>query len=194
MIEKTKPFIIGKNMKTSSSIKNKNKFILPVMGGLVAATFLMVVYFAIVSWAESPQHAITFFLEDRWIVGPMIIGFGVQVALYITLKLKLFLPVTNIAKGNNHGVSQASTASVGASGTTSTVAMVACCAHHVSDVLPFLGLTAASTFLAEYRVVFMFTGLGMTFIGIGYMLYVLHREKQKAVILRRIPILSMENE
>ena len=181
-------------MKRSSSIKNKTKLIMPIMGGLAAAIFLMAVYFAIVSWAESPQHAFAFFLEDRWIVGPMILGFGVQVALYITLKLKLFLPVTDIAKGINHGVSQASTASVGASGATSSVAMVACCAHHVTDVLPILGLTAASTFLAEYRTAFMVVGLGMTLIGIGYMLYVLHQQKQKAIILSRNLILSMENE
>jgi len=181
-------------MKRPSVITNRNKLVLPIVGGLAAAIFLMSVYFAVVSLAESPEHAITFFLEDRWIVGPMIIGFGVQVALYITLKLKLFLPKTDCAKGKNQESSPVSTVSVGASGTTSTVAMVACCAHHISDVLPILGLTAASAFLAEYRTVFMFVGLGMTFLGIGYMLYILHREKQKSIILSRTPILLMENK
>jgi len=64
------------------------------------------------------------------------------------------------------------------------VAMVACCAHHVADVLPILGLTAAALFLAEYRIPFMIAGLGMTLLGIAFMLSILYREWRKA--LRRL--------
>lgn len=39
----------------------------PLGGGLAGAVFLTALYFAIVSWAESPQHAVEFFLEERWI-------------------------------------------------------------------------------------------------------------------------------
>jgi hypothetical protein len=129
-------------------------------------------YFGIVSWAESPQHAIDLFWEDRWIVIPIILGFGVQMALYTILKKRLFAPITNIGPSG---------ALAGAGGTTSTIAMVACCAHHVTDVLPILGLTAAATFLAEYQTAFMLVGLGTTLIGIGVMLVILIRERQKAL-------------
>jgi hypothetical protein len=69
----------------------------------------------------------------------------------------------------------------GASGATSTIAMAACCAHHVTDVLPLIGLTAAATFLAEYRTAFMLIGLGTTLIGIVVMLVILVRERRKVL-------------
>jgi uncharacterized membrane protein YidH (DUF202 family) len=59
--------------------------------------------------------------------------------------------------------------------------MVACCAHHVSDLLPILGLTAAATFLAEYRTAFMLIGLGTTLAGIAVMITILHRERRKSI-------------
>jgi hypothetical protein len=93
-------------------------------------------------------------------------------ALYTILKKRLFAPITNIGPSG---------ALAGAGGTTSTIAMVACCAHHVTDVLPILGLTAAATFLAEYQTAFMLVGFGTTLIGIGVMLVILIRERQKAL-------------
>lgn len=68
---------------------------------------------------------------------------------------------------------------IGASGGTSATAMVACCIHHVTDVLPILGLSAAASFLTRYQRPFMLIGLAMNLIGIGVMLFVLYRERQK---------------
>lgn len=149
---------------------NNKRILLPLGAGILGVLFLTGVYFGIVTWAESFDHALEYFWKDKWIVIPIILGFGVQVALYTILKLKLYLPV------DKKGISGVS---VGASGSTSTIAMVACCAHHLTDVLPILGLTAAATFLAEYRLVFMGVGLGTTILGIGYMLLILNREKQR---------------
>jgi hypothetical protein len=60
--------------------------------------------------------------------------------------------------------------------------MAACCAHHITDVLPILGLTAASAFLAEYRTAFMLVGLGTTLAGIAVMLFIIFKERRKAII------------
>ena len=50
----------------------------------------------------------------------------------------------------------------GAAGTgASTAGMIACCAHHIADLLPFLGATAAATFLYDARAAFMIVGLGI---------------------------------
>jgi hypothetical protein len=65
--------------------------------------------------------------------------------------------------------------------------MVACCAHHVADVLPILGLTAAATFLAQYRTAFMLVGLGTTLVGIGVMLGILYRERRKTLAMLAVP-------
>lgn len=153
-------------------MSTKKRFLLPVAIGLIGAALLTGLYFGIVSWAESPQHAVELFWEDRWIIFPIILGFGVQAGLYTILKLRLFLPITTIGPSGTM---------MGAGGTTSTVAMVACCAHHVTDLLPILGLTAAATFLAQYRIAFMLVGLGTTLIGILMMLFILFKERRKAI-------------
>jgi hypothetical protein len=70
---------------------------------------------------------------------------------------------------------------MGAGGVTSSIAMAACCAHHVTDVLPILGLTVAAAFLAQYRQAFMLAGLGINLTGIVAMLVILHRERKKSI-------------
>lgn len=149
---------------------SKKRKIIPIIAGVLGSLILAAVYFGIVSWAESFKHAFKYFWQDRWIVIPIVFGFGIQVALYTIIKFKIFLPIDHIGLSGP---------SVGASGTTSTIAMVACCAHHLTDVLPILGLTAAATFLAKYRVLFMAVGLGSTILGIAYLLFILIREKRK---------------
>ncbi len=153
-------------------MSNTRQILFPIGTGLAGVILLLALYLGIVSWAESPRHALEFFWQDRWIVLPIIIGFGVQVGLYVTLKKRLFVPVSGMGPSG---------ALTGTSGATSTIAMVACCAHHITDVLPILGLTAAATFLAEYRTVIMIFGLGMTLVGISVMLAILFKERRKAI-------------
>lgn len=153
-------------------MSDKQRILWPLGAGLAGSVFLAALYFGIVSWAESPQHAIDLFWEDRLIVIPIILGFGVQMGLYTILKKRLFVPVASVGPSG---------ALTGAGGATSTVAMVACCAHHVTDVLPILGLTAAATFLAEYQTLFMLVGLGTTILGIIVMLFILFRERRKVL-------------
>jgi hypothetical protein len=77
--------------------------------------------------------------------------------IYIILRLRLFVPVdTWIDSTGPSGPMTpplAQEASVGTGGATSTIAMVGY-AHHATDVLLILGLTAATTFLAKYRLAF----------------------------------------
>jgi len=149
---------------------NKQRILWPLGAGLAGAVFLTALYFGIVSWAESPEHALDLFWQERWIVIPIILGFGIQMGLYIILKKRLFVPLASAGPSG---------ALTGMGGTTSTAAMVACCAHHVTDVLPIVGLTAAATFLARYQTLFMLVGLGTTLMGIGIMLFILFRERRK---------------
>jgi len=153
-------------------MSSAKRFMLPATTGLIGSLVLTGIYFGIVSWAESPNHALELFWEDKIIVLPIIIGFGVQVALYTILRKRLFVPIANTG---------ASMTLTGASGGMSATAMVACCAHHVTDVLPLLGLSAAATFLAEYRLAFMLLGLGTTLVGIVVMLMILIRERRKVI-------------
>jgi len=148
------------------------RILVPTLADLAGVFLLAGVYFGIVSWAETPQHAVELFWQDRWIVIPIMIGFGLQAALYVILKKWLFVPVSIIGPSGQL---------VGASGSTSTIAMIACYAHHVTDVLPIHGLTAAATFLAQYRLAFMLVGLVLNLIGIAVMQVILRRERRKAI-------------
>jgi len=67
---------------------------------------------------------------------------------------------------------------MGAGGGTSTVAMVACCLHHVSDLLPLLGLSAAASFLSAYKIPFMLVGLARNAVGIFVIVRTIRREQR----------------
>jgi copper chaperone CopZ len=139
----------------------------PVPFGLLGGAGLLILYLGLVSLAQGWEHAIELLAEDAWIVGPILAGFGVQVGLYTYLKTVI------------HAVGRGTGALAGAGGGTSTVSMVACCAHHVTDVLPLVGLSAAATFLAEYRIPFMLVGLGTNLIGIAVIGVLIVRERRR---------------
>lgn len=152
---------------------NSRRYGIPLGAGLLGSFALAGLYFALVSLAESPAHALEQAWQDRWIITPLILGFGVQVGLYVVLKTGAYLPVA---------VPSTSGALTGASGGMSATAMVACCAHHLTDILPLVGLTAASTFLAEYRIPFMLMGLTTTMAGIAVALRAVLKARRSATV------------
>ena len=154
------------------------RIILPIGAFLLGSAFIAAFYIGILTWAQGREYAASQFSRDRWYVLPIIIGFGIQAALYTILRFKLFVPATSTGHGG---------ALMGASGGTSATAMVACCIHHVTDVLPILGLSAAASFLTRYQRPFMLVGLAMNIVGIIVMLVILYRERQKLQ-----PVLEMK--
>jgi hypothetical protein len=145
------------------------RFVVPLFVGLVAAGMLVSLYLGIVTWSSGQfSHARELVWGDRYVVGAIAFGFGLQAALYAHLRLAI------------HGrLSRPSTATaVGGTG-ASSAAMVACCAHHVADALPVLGLSGATVFLQDYRLAFMAVGLGMNAIGVAFMLRLLLSEGRR---------------
>ena len=152
------------------------RYFIPFASFLLGSAFIAAFYFGILTWAQGWDYASSQFARDRAYVLPIVIGFGVQAALFSILRFRLFIPVTST--GHTGAI-------MGTSGGTSATAMVACCIHHVTDVLPILGLSAAASFLTRYQRPFMLIGLAMNFIGIGVMIFVLYRERQK---LQPVPL------
>ncbi len=146
------------------------RFLIPLAAFLLGSVFIASFYIGILTWAQGWDYASSQFVRDRWYVIPIIVGFGVQAALYAVLRFRLFIPVTFTSPAGPM---------MGASGGTSATAMVACCIHHVTDVLPILGLSAAASFLTRYQRPFMLVGLAMNLIGIVIMLFLLYRERQR---------------
>lgn len=160
------------------------RYLIPLAAFFLGALLIAGVYFGILIWAQGRDSALSLFLSNRWYVIPIWISFGIQAALYSILRFRLFVPTTSAAHTG---------AVMGTSGGTSVTAMVACCLHHVTDVLPVLGLSAAATFLTRYQRPFMLVGLGMNIVGIIVMLVVLYRERKKLQPIQKLqPVLEAE--
>src|SRR3990170_1580663 len=115
--------------------------LLPLALGLAAGSALIALYLGLVTWAQGFEHARELLWGDRYFVGAIAGGFGLQVGLFVHVRRL----VARAAAGSAAGITAAGTG-------TSTVAMVACCAHHVADALPLIGLSGAAIFLNDYRI------------------------------------------
>ena len=146
------------------------RYLIPLGSFLLGSLFIAGIYFGIISWAQGWEYVLKQFSLNRWYVVPIWIAFGIQAALYAILRFRLFISTTSTGHSG---------ALMGTSGGTSVTAMVACCLHHVTDVLPILGVSAAATFLTRYQRPFMLIGLGTEIIGIIVMLVILYRERKK---------------
>lgn len=127
----------------------------PAAFGALAAGLLLAVYFGALSalsgWTETASQ----FSKFWFYILPLAAGFGVQVALYAWLRQLL-------QRSRDTG------SVVAASGTTSTVAMVSCCAHYLANVAPALGATGLVAFAAQFQVEFFWIGLAFNAAGILY--------------------------
>ena len=140
-----------------------------IAAGALAAAALLGAYLGIISLAQGPAHALEQLAADAPFVGLIAIGFGTQVALFVELR----------RLDRRHRAGAAVTA---ASTGTSGAAMLACCAHHVVDLLPLVGLSAAAVFLDAYRTPLLLLGLAMNALGIAVIGRQLRRARQACAI------------
>lgn len=122
--------------------------------GLVAAATLGLFYALVVAGASgSLGHLAEQARADWYFLVPIIAGFGVQVALLIELRRR-------------HRLQNAAAVAGGAGIGASSAGMVACCAHHIADLAPFIGATGSAAFLIDYRIPFMLVGIGVNAAGV----------------------------
>ena len=137
-----------------------------VFAGLLAGLALIGLYLGLVTWAQGFGHGRELLWDDRYFVGAIATGFGAQAGLFVYLRRLLSLR------------SRASATAGTAAGTgTSTAAMLACCAHHLTDALPVLGLSGLAVFLGDYRVPLMAAGIAVNVAGVLFMLWLVFRER-----------------
>jgi len=127
----------------------------PLLWGLVAASLLIGFYLAVITLAQDWAHARDQLEADRWFVGAISTGFGLQVGLFVYLR--------SLHARSNPGTMAASTG-------TSTAAMLACCAHHLADALPLIGLSGAAVFLNDFKGPILWAGIVMNGLGIAYLI------------------------
>lgn len=137
--------------------------VLAVAFGVLGGVALVGLYLGIVTWAQGSEHALDLLWEDRFFVGAVALGFGTQVGLFSYVRMV------------QHAMARGSVALTGAGTATSSVSMVACCAHHLADVLPIVGLSGLAVFLVDFRVPLMLLGIATNLVGIALMLRELRR-------------------
>lgn len=142
------------------------RYLIPIIAFILGLGLIASAYFGIFTWLQGWDYARRQFLSNTAYVVPIWLAFGVQAALYSILRFRLFLPISSTGHGG---------ALLGTSGGTSITTMVACCLHHVVDVLPILGISAAATFLIRYQRPLLRVSLGLNLVGIVIMLGVLYR-------------------
>lgn len=124
-----------------------------VVAGIAGAAALLLVYLGIITLAQGVDHALEQMAADAVFVGMIALGLGTQIALFVELR----------AVDRHHRTSAAVT--VAGTG-TSAAAMLACCAHHLVDLLPLVGLSAAAVFLNAYKTPLFLVGIAMNVVGI----------------------------
>lgn len=157
--------------------KLKNtKYLTFLKGSLFGIVGLSLFYYLLLYIVTKDiRHPISQFrLFQPW-MSILIVGFGIQVGLYSLLRRGFRL---NINQKKETKIA------AGAGGTVSGVSMVACCAHHVADVTPILGLTGAAVFLTEYQKEFLIFGIIANLLGILYMSWLLVEKKHPRDILQ----------
>lgn len=134
-----------------------------VLLGLAAASLLPFIYIAVVSLSMGFTNAVQQASHLWYWILLLAAGFGTQAGLFSFIRQSL------------RERQRATTFSMGASSGVSAGSMVACCAHHISDMLPILGLAGLATFLANYQTVFILTGVLSNIVGITIMLETIQR-------------------
>ncbi len=147
----------GMALEEVSTVAVAAGIVRPLQFGTGALVLLLAVYFGVVSLISGMSFALEQFATFWYFIVPLALGFGIQVGLYTYLK--------NLV--GQHG---ASGKVVAVSGTTSTAAMVSCCAHYLTNILPILGVTGFLAVVAEYQVEFFWLGLVFNAAGVMYIL------------------------
>lgn len=136
---------------------------LSIAFGIVGALALVLLYLGIVTVAQGSEHALELLWDDRLFVSLVSAGFGTQIGLFSYVRML------------QRDLARESVALAGAGTATSSISMVACCAHHLTDVLPIVGLSGVAVFLVDFRTPLMLLGLATNAVGIAVMLRELRR-------------------
>lgn len=131
----------------------------PIIFGVLGFLGLLLFYFLVMGLLS---RSVAETLEQFRQLWPWILalsaGFGVQVGLYMKMR-----ELVKNGTSQNKGV-------VAATGATSSLGMLACCAHHLVEVLPIIGLSALSVLLARYQTPILVGSLGINLLGIVLMI------------------------
>lgn len=122
-----------------------------MINGVLASIGLLGLYAFTMTALNGWKATVEQFAALWYLMVPLALGFGIQVGLYTKLK---------------ETIKEKSKSALVASGSSASFSMLACCAHHTTDVLPFLGLSGISIFLTAYQKPILAVSLAINGMGI----------------------------
>ncbi len=129
-----------------------------VLYGLLSSISLLAFYFAINYYSGGLNAVYWNFRNYYNYIAVIDVGFGLQMAL--------FTHIRSFGKSCN---AVATTSVTGGS-------MVACCLHHITDFIPFLGV-GAGLFLSQFTEIFFMIGSASSLIGVIWMLSIIQKNE-----------------
>ncbi|MBI4225892.1 hypothetical protein HY612_02155 [Candidatus Roizmanbacteria bacterium] len=143
-----------------------------IISGFIGSISLLLFYFVVMGVSSGSWPATISQFRELWYWMLLLsIGFGIQIGLFVHLRNNVKNP-----KGLQHSGKVTAT-STG----TSAVSMIACCAHHLSEVLPIIGLSGAAVFLTRYQIRLIILGIFMNLFGITYMIRIIRKIKNSHI-------------
>ncbi len=136
-----------------------------IIKGVGATLILISAYFIMVSLISGFVFAESQFAQFWYYLVSLAVGFGIQIGLYSYLKASVH------AKDPSGRV-------LAVTGTTSTGAMISCCAHYLVNILPVLGVSAFASFVGDYQVQLFWIGTAFNLAGIVFILSRILKFKQ----------------
>lgn len=127
----------------------------PVVFGMLASLIMLSIYFGVLIPISGWEYTVSEFVRFWPYLIALSLGFGTQIGLYVYLRQMLMQHSTGGSM-------------VVASGTTSTAAMISCCAHYLVNVAPVVGAAGFITLVAQYQVELFWVGLAFNFAGIAF--------------------------
>ena len=123
----------------------------PLVVFITAFLGLLLLNIAIVAiLSKSISFATEQFLSLKIFLVPIAVGFGLQAALYSLIKAKNALLMVG-------------------SGSINTGAMVACCAHHIADLIPLMAIVGISAFLVYIQKYLLIGALVLNWLIVIYL-------------------------
>lgn len=121
--------------------------------GTTGAAVLTSFYIAVLAGSAGWGHLGDTLGRDWYLVLPLVLGFGLQITILVEVRRR-------------HQAGHGLTAVAGAGTGTSAVGMVACCAHHLVDLVPLVGLSGTATFLTAQQRPLMWAAVALTAAGV----------------------------
>ena len=125
-----------------------------VVAGLAGTMILLAIYLSVLTlvsgWSFTTQQLVQFWPY----IMALSAGFGIQVGLFAYLRRAAHMAASGKV--------------VAATGTTSGVAMVSCCAHYLVNLLPALGATGLVSLIGSYQIELFWLGIAANLAGIAY--------------------------